>query len=54
MSNEAHCNAASNIISLNPQRKEVTEPFLTQQISLNFFIFNSDQIDSSENFLARY
>lgn len=54
MSNEAQCNATSNVISLNPQREEVTEPLSMQQISLTVLIFNSDQKINSENFLARY
>jgi hypothetical protein len=54
MIDEAQCNAASNFISLNPQREEVTEPFSTQQISITVLIFNSDQKINSETFLARY
>jgi len=54
MSNEAQCNAASNVVSHNPQREEVTEPFSMQQISLTVLIFNSDQKINSETFLARY
>jgi len=54
MGKEAHCNAASNIISLNRQTEEVTEPLSMQQILLTVLIFNSDQKNNSENFLARY
>jgi hypothetical protein len=54
MSKEAQRNAASNVISLNPQRKEVTETFSMQQISLTVLIFNSDRKINSKNFLAIY
>jgi hypothetical protein len=49
MSNEAHCTAAS-VISLDPRREEITEPFSMQQISLTVLIFNSDHKINSENF----
>jgi hypothetical protein len=54
MGKDAHCNAASNVISLNPQREEATEPLSMQQISLTVLIFNSDQKLNLENFLASY
>lgn len=38
MSNKTHCNAATNVISLDPQKQEVTESFSTQQISLTVLI----------------